>query len=364
MALFRRKGHADHEGAPVAPATPREDARAPLDAFWSWWAEEGRAAADAHLEAGPRPGAGAEVPFPTVLGERLAPFGLTGEVLPEATGPVLLLAAGADPERRATARRLVLEAPAGHDDHGWTVLDHRPAVSAPEEVVLVSDGELVDFDRVRVAARMQGSRMDVTVHHPAYPSLPEESRERLTVLALDAALGELGTELWVGGITAATSAPIDGFGLSSLRAVAADLERQHLDADGTPRWVELQGQGPTGPLVALVRRVLVRATAPHLDTYVSVALPYRGRDSRGLPDDASTAQLETLAQRVQAALGDSGALVAHLSTGGSRTLHLFVDSTTDAVDVVGAVAGSWEGGRADVHAMLDPGWDAVAHLRQ
>jgi hypothetical protein len=340
VALFRRS----QAPAPGPDRTPEH-----VEAFWRWWTEEGRAA------AGTADGV-------TGLGEHLAPLGLTGEVLTDqAARPVLLVVAGGDLDRRATARRLVLAAP---DDDGWTVTDHRPAAPVPEEVVLFSDSELVDLDRVRVAARMQGSQLDVTVHHPAYADLTAESRQALTVQALDAALGELGTELWIGDIEASQVAPVDGFGLIALRSVVQDLERQHVDADGTPRWVQLQGQGPSGRLEALVRRLLVPATSPHLDTYVSVSLPYRGRDSHGLPDEATATTLDAFAARLGEALGDRGVLVAHLSTGGTRTLHLFVDSTTDAVAEVTAAAQGWDGGRSKVHAMHDPAWDAVAHLRQ
>ena len=340
MALFRRSQD---------PAPGPDPTHERVEAFWRWWTQEGRAA------AGTPDGANA-------LAEHLAPLGLTGEVqADESTRPVLLVAGGGDPERRATARRLVLAAP---EDDGWTVTDHRPASPAPEEVVLFADGELVDLDRVRVAARMQGSQLDVTVHHPAYADLSAESRQALTVQALDATLGELGTELWVGDIEAAPAPPVDGFGLVALRSVVQDLERQHVDADGSPRWVQLQGQGPSGRLTALVRRLLVPATAPHLDTYVSVSLPYRGRVSQGLPDEATAASLDAFAARLGEELGSRGELVAHLSTGGTRTLHLFVDSTTDAVDRLTAATKGWEGGRAKVHAMHDPAWDAVAHLRQ
>ena len=57
-------------------------------------------------------------------------------------------------------------------------------------------------------------------------------------------------------------------------------------------------------------------------------------------------------------------MVAHLSTAGVRTFHVYVDSTTGARDTIKEVARSWGDGSTSVHDMHDPAWQAVAHLRQ
>jgi hypothetical protein len=56
-------------------------------------------------------------------------------------------------------------------------------------------------------------------------------------------------------------------------------------------------------------------------------------------------------------------VVAHLSNAGTRTLHVYVDSTADVMSTVKGLARSWDQGTADVHEMHDPGWSAVTHLR-
>jgi hypothetical protein len=56
-------------------------------------------------------------------------------------------------------------------------------------------------------------------------------------------------------------------------------------------------------------------------------------------------------------------VVAHLSNAGTRTMHLYVDSTADVLPAVKDVARSWDQGKVEVHEMHDPGWSAVQHLR-
>ena len=60
----------------------------------------------------------------------------------------------------------------------------------------------------------------------------------------------------------------------------------------------------------------------------------------------------------------SSDVLAHLSIGGVRTMHVYVDSTAGLLPSVKGLARSWGEGRATVHDMHDPGWHAVAHLRQ
>jgi hypothetical protein len=343
LALFRRRS--------AAP----EDAITP---FWEWWATAGREDAEQSID-----GRLAPEDFARTMTEHLQSIGeLAWELTAgETSEHVLVISPEGDPERRALARRVVLAAPEA--DGTWSYVDARPPAADPEDVVLGATGSPdVDFARIRVTARMNEGRFDVQVHHPAFADLPEEARTNITFLALDTTLGEVDTELWLGEVQPVEFPPLDGFGLNALRSVVHDLKRQRLDADGHPQWVMLRGDTPTGPLVAMVRSPLHPLTAPHLDTYVAVTAPYRDQ-VEGLPGSASLETLRTLEHRLSARLGNEGQVVAHLSTGGVRTFHLYVDSTAGLLPTIKEVARSWEEGRSAVHEMRDPGWQAVAHLR-
>ena len=125
----------------------------------------------------------------------------------------------------------------------------------------------------------------------------------------------------------------------------------------------LRGETKEGPLVAMARSPLHPLTAPNLDTYVAVVLPYRHRTDDGLPDKGSLEPLAEFERRLDGELGVSGQVVAHMSNAGVRTLHVYVDSAADVLPKVKGLARSWDQGNATVHDMADPGWSAVSHLR-
>ena len=329
-----------------------------IEGFWQWWAAEGRSLAEASVTHGD----GTET-FATTMTDRVLALGeLAWALAPgETSEHVLVLTAAGDPAGRAVARRVVLAAP--ESDAVWSYVDARPPVGDPESVVLSLAGTDVDLARVLVTARMNSSRLDVQAHHPAFADLPVDARLQVTFLALDATLGEVDTELWLGAVQPIEFPPLDGFGLAALRSVVLDLRRQHLDEDGNPRWSVLRGETATGPLLARVRSPLHPLTAPHLDTHVAVVLPYADVTADGLPGEGSLQALNALEENLGRELGPRGALVAHQSSAGVRTLHVYVDSTAGLVPVVKQVARSWDQGRARVHDMRDPGWAAVAHLR-
>jgi Family of unknown function (DUF695) len=339
MSLFKRRS-----GAPEDSITP----------FWDWWATEGRELAEQSIDGRLDPN-----DFARVMAERVQALGELAWSLAagDSSRHVLVISPEGDPARRALARRVVLAAPEA--DESWSYVDFRPPLPELETIALGP----IDLAQVRVSARMNEGRFDVQVHHPGFADMSEESRTEVTFHALEAGLGELDTELWLGEIQAVEFPPLDGFGLTALRAVVQDLKRQRLDADGLPQWVLLSGQTNQGPLQAMVRSPLHPVTAPHLDTYVAVSVPYPAQ-SDGLPGSEALEELRAFEHRLGARLGNEGQVVAHLSTAGVRTLHLYVDSTADLLPTIKEVARSWEHGKVPVHDMLDPGWQAVAHLRQ
>ena len=344
MAFFRRRS----KGA---------DATGPIAAFWDWWAAEGRAGAERHLAAG-------DPAFVEAMAAQLSVFGDLGWELStgEESEHVLVLGRQEGPEARATARRVVHAAP--EPDPTWSYADFTPPHPDPDSVVLPVEGSLgLDLQRVRITARVESGRFDVQLHHPDFANLPEQTRAVLTHRALETALGELDAELWLGEVTPVEFPPLDGFGLAALRSVVQDLKRQRLGADGRPGWVMLRGETKQGPLLAMTRSPLNPLTAPNLDTYVAVTLPYSQRTPDGLPDEGSLEPLRDFEGRLDSSLGAAGQVVAHLSNAGTRTLHLYVDSTADVLPALKGLARSWDQGTAAVHDMHDPGWSAVTHLR-
>ena len=346
MPLFRRRSSSGDPRSDYAP-------------FWGWWTSEGRALAEQTVTGGTDPEAFAATMTAQVhvMGE-LAWEIAAGEV----SEHVLVIGTGGNADLRALARRVVLAAP--EPDERWAYVDSRPPAPEPESVVVGIDGQDIDLARVRVAARMDDGRFDVQVHHPTFPDLPEQARSTATFLALDAALGEVDTELWLGEVLPVELEPLDGFGLTALRSVVQDLKRQRLDADGQPRWVMLRGETAEGLLLAMVRSPLHPVMAPHLDTYVAVTVSYRDQATGGQPGESSLEALRAFEHRLGARLGNDGQVVAHLSIAGIRTFHVYVDSTTGALATVKEVARSWDEGTTSVHDMRDPAWQAVAHLRQ
>lgn len=275
---------------------------------------------------------------------------------------VLVVTAAGNPELRADARRWLLAAPPA--DETWSYADFRPPVDDPEGIRLSSgSGPEIDYAQLRVTARKAGTRFDVTVFHPVFADLEPHSRLQVTFLALDAALGEHDVELWIGEVRATEHSMVDSFGLLALRAVVRDLKAGHVDEDGRPSWVLMQGETPQGPLIASAQIPLHPATAPHLGTYVGVALPYRHRTPEGMPADASLSALRDFEDMLAQSLGYDGHVVAHQSSAGTRLLHVYVDPTTDARARTRVAAKRWSEGRAQVHVSDDPGWTSVAHLR-
>ena len=244
--------------------------------FWDWWTSEGRALAEQTVT-----GAVDAETFAAAMTSRLQTLGeLSWEIAAgEMSEHVLVIGTEGNAELRALARRVVLAAP--DPDETWAYVDSRPPAPEPESVVIRIDGQEIDLARVQVSARVSEGRFDVQVHHPSFPDLPEQARTMATFLAVDAALGEVDTELWLGEVLPIEFEPLDGFGLTALRSVVQDLKRQRLDADGRPRWVMLRGETADGLLLAMVRSPLHPVTAPHLDTYVSVTVPYRDHAAGG-----------------------------------------------------------------------------------
>ncbi len=344
MGIFGRR-----EGATKALPAIRE--------FWAWWDEQGaRACASAVGDSASE--------ALKALADRVRSIddGLAWEIEPGSeSAHVLVVSPDGDPALRATARRWLTAAP--DVDLVWSYADSRQPVGELAGARITVGTETLALDDVSVGVHRGACRLDVTLYHPAIKGLGEQERMRLAFLALDAAIGEEATETWIGELTPAEQSPLDGFGLSGLRATVRDLREEFTGDDGQPTWLVLQGDTPYGPLLASTQVPLAAAWAPRLDTHIGVSVPYAEKEDSGQPAARSLGNLRALEDHIVARLGGQGRLVAHETTRGVRLLHLYVDGGTPAVDQVKAAVQAWEEGKVRVRAESDPGWSQVQHLR-
>jgi len=260
------------------------------------------------------------------------------------------------------ARRWRQAAPA--PDATWEYSDVRLPAASAEGLVLGVDGDDVDANDVLVSARVNGAAVDVGLFHPSFPEMPEKRRRRVTFLLLHQVLGEEALETWVGSVEALATAPLDPVPLASLPDVVEQVRDLHLDEAGRPTWMLFEGQDTKGlPVIASAQVPLRATTAPHLDTYVGVTVPYSDRTDGGLPGPGSLGPLRQLEDHLARRLGGSGRVVAHQSHDGVRILHIYVDSATPAAEQVRAAVVGWDQGTVRVEVTPDPAWDEVAHLR-
>ena len=349
MPLFRKKASAP-------------DLAQGIDSFWGWWTAAGAAQTAAAIASRAPEGMVDE------LSRRVNGIhpGLAWEL---ATGRsaqhVLVVSPEGNPDLRGAARRWLRAAP--EPDSTWEYADARRAVPDLDDIRLSLGKQTVCFGDTVVTARRVGHHFDVVVHHPVFEEIPVEAQLQITYLALDAALGEIDVETWVGEIEPAALAPLDAFPLRHLPRLVADLREELTDADGSPTWVMLRGSGPDGPVMAVAQVPLAPTAAPELDEHVAVAASYHHGTGEGLPGDDALMALRDLEDRLAGVLAGRGRLVAHESTGGRRTLHFYVDSATGATRELLEAARGWRhedlAGVVETASESDPGWSAVRHLR-
>lgn len=329
--------------------------------FWAWWRSEGRALATAAVTG--------RAPLEQLASAMAHAVNALHPDLEWETGPgpqshhLLTVTAAGVPELRAIARRWRQAAPPPDED--WEYADVRlPLTSDPTATTLQVDGRDYVVGEATVDAYVRGLTVDVSVHHPHFADLDQPARDRIAFMLLDQVLGEEAVETWVGEVGSSPVPSLDPVPIGGLRSVVRDLQAQHLDDQGRPSYVLMQGTGPTGlPVLVMARVPLKPVTAPHLDTYVGLVVPYADRTEEGLPGPGSLDRLRALEDRITDRVGGAGDVVAVQSNDGVRVLHVYVDGTTEAAEAVRSLALGWEQGPVRVESHHDPAWSAVRHLR-
>lgn len=358
MPLFRRRGSANQPSG-VAPAV------AGVDDFWQWWTCGAADEVERCIGTGDfSPVVGALASAVREIHSRL-----DWELGPGATSQHrLVVTAAGDPGLRAVARRWRSGAPAATPT--WEYADTRQPVEGP--VVLDIDGHTVHAADVTVRVDIDEPRaqVDVRVEAAALTRMKRDTALKAVFLLLDQVLGEEVVETWVGGISVAghsgAAEPSPGaevVGLAELPGVVRRFAEGYV-CDGEPVWNMTEGRSRDGGrLLAMARVPLKPMTAPHLDHHVRVDLGFVDRTDDGLPGPVAVQRLRALEDHLASRVGNSGAVLAHETSSGRRTLHLYVDSTTPAAEQVRVAVGGWTEGPVRVSEVADPAWAHVAHLR-
>lgn len=258
---------------------------------------------------------------------------------------VLVVTAAGNRSLRAVAERWWRAGPPSDDTFEFAAA-RRPSLDAAEGT-LTFGGVTLDLSALRFAAEPDDGAavIHVTVGHPGFADVPDDVRWRVAFLALDWLLGEDGVEVWVGAIDV-TVDPGPTLTPTALASLFADHAAAHRDG----RWAILHGNG----LLASIQVPLRPARWPAFDTHVRVTVPFRDLKV-ALPD------LRDLEDRIHAYV-DGAALVAHETTGGRRTFHLYADGPVPA-EAVRPIIASWPHGRVGVAVRPDAAWDGIRHLR-
>jgi hypothetical protein len=272
----------------------------------------------------------------------------------------LVVSPAGEASLRAVAARWAASAPP--PDETWEYhASRQPDPAVFDARMGIAGAEIVLADlRYEFAVTPGRQLIDVTVHHPAFPSLPDEVRGQIAFLSLDWLLGEEGVERWVGVVEFGGAPPPDARSREQLRAA---VERQAIEYK-EPTWAVLSAQDRKGwPILATAQLPLLPVRFPRFDTHVAVTLPFREANEGGLPLDGSLQALRAFEDELTAAVGADGDLLAHETTRGVRTLHFYVDGTTAAAATIEERLPGWREGRSSLRTGYDPGLEEVGHLR-
>ena len=341
---LRRRGRAGSEGVrPVAD-------------FWGWWAATGRAAAEAGIGGAGFEGFTGEM---TTRVEAMHPD-LAWELAPgeQAEHALVVTAAGA-PALRRLAERWHHHAPAVCAL--WEYHPARQARPSSLTAVLEFGGQRLSLAELMFDLHVDNDRdvIDTVVFHPSFATMPSGARNQVGFLALDWALGEDGVTRWIGGFETSHTRPPAGVPADGLIETVEALAGRA----GQPRWVLLQGVREGAIVLATLAVPAKWVDHPLMDLHMAVTLPFADQTPHGLPGPSSLDQLRALEDALTDRLEPRALLVAHETTRGVRTLHLYADSDAAGLpeQVRDAIAG-WPGATVNPH--LDAGWRAIRHLTE
>jgi len=271
----------------------------------------------------------------------------------------LVVTAAGVPALRRLAERWYQHAPAA--SAVWEYHPARHASPSSLAAVLEFGGQRLSLAELMFDLHVDNDRdvIDTVVFHPLFATMPSNARKQVGFLALDWALGEDGVTRWIGGVDTSDTRPSAGVPPDGLIETVEALAGRA----GQPRWVLLHGECEGAVVLASLCVPAKWVDHPLMDLHMAVTLPFADQTPQGLPGPSSLDQLRALEDELTDRLEPRALLVAHETTRGVRTLHLYADS--DAPDLAKQVQDAVEGWPgAAVNSNLDFGWRAIRHLKE
>lgn len=239
---------------------------------------------------------------------------------------------------------------------GWTFYGARQPSQNVGDICLKVGGD--DFEAKAVwltpAVNTETEHIDITVWHPLFPKLDERARWTIVFLLLDEALGEIGTQNWIGHIDLNDQKLSGAIPLGELRAFTERVRADHAWKKGEPgeRWTVYRPnhdptEKPRGDIfvgsTSVMRLIseFMEADGQMKDTLAGTGADYvyitfdvrflpKGReaDGRGEIEDALSAALEPAGsgRHIGGAMGRHFAYIDLLLFDGANSIALVLET--------------------------------------
>ena len=265
------------------------------------------------------------------------------------------LSAAGNAALRHLTERWLSEAPDA--DETW---EFHPARQPRRGFALELGGLRFAHEDVLVGFQVDESteRVHLALHHPAFPSLDEDTRTTVAFLTLDGWLGEDGVERWLGHIEISTEKPEGATTLDALGAAVAELKTR---ATGE-RWALLQGGAAEGPQVATINRALKAIDHPLKTMRCEVRVRLTDPRPDGFPKSEEADVLDALEDELVPALGERIAFLGRITGSGIRTIVFFAAESSGVPAEVEALTGPWSY-EVEIEWTRDPRWEFARHFR-
>jgi len=320
----------------------------PVFDFWAWWAAEGERLVTEAIAANQI------ATVVKIIAKRVAAIDpeLDWELGPGAVAEHRFsLTSGGVAHKRPLAERWKRAAPA--ETKTWEFATSREAKESPLSGGFEYNGHRLQLDSLRFSPEFDESkrRVHVESYHPDFEALSKNDRLAVTFLALDWLLGEDDVERWLGGIDASATATDSSLTGEQFAAAVVEFAGAH----STEAWAVFEGTARGGaPLLTFARQGTRWIDRPLLDLHNEITVRFA---RTGFPDSEALERLREMEDEIEKSFSLSAVFIAHETTGGERTFHLYSDS--EDVNVTEAIARFALANAARHSSRIDPSWQRV-----